>query len=608
MIHRLRGPWLFILLSLALASALWAAPERPAAISADVLRLRVTYLASEELAGRGSGTRGNEKAARYIAKAFKEAGLKPVGTKRQNDPTAKMDGSGYFQPFPFPAGVARGKDNRLEAIIGAKKTRYRLGTEFEPSGASASGKAEGEVVFVGYGIQAQEPPRDDYAGLDVKDKIVLLLAGVPTGDPHSPLMEHAGIRRKALHAREKGAAAILVVLPKDTDEPRMVSDGSTSNAGLPILIVRRSVAARWLKEAGQSLDEVEKALRDGPQAFPTGVQATLSADVQKVMKTSANVVGLLEGSDPELKKEAVIIGAHMDHLGMGGPGSLAQDRKPAIHHGADDNASGTAAVMTLADYFSSRSPRPKRSLLFLCFSGEELGLLGSAYYVRHPLIPIERTVAMLNMDMIGRMTNNRLTVVGSGTSPAWNSLLDEVNRAANFTLSRSEGGFGASDQQSFYAAKIPVLFFFTGLHADYHKPSDTAEKINVADLTRITGFVSECAARIADMPERPAYQALTASQDTAPRARFRVSLGTIPDYSAEVEGVMLSGVRPGSPAEKAGLRQGDVIIKFGGKTIKNVQEYTIALSDYKPGDVVEILVRRGNETVTLTATLAASQR
>jgi aminopeptidase YwaD len=211
------------------------------------------------------------------------------------------------------------------------------------------------------------------------------------------------------------------------------------------------------------------------------------------------------------------------------------------------------------------------------------------------------------MDMIGRMQNNKLIVVGSGTSPAWNSLLDEVNGTARFDMARSESGFGASDQQSFYAAKVPVLFFFTGLHADYHKPSDTADKINVEDQTRVVNLVAECATRIANSSERPAYQQIAVPQENAP-ARFRVSLGSIPDYASQVEGVQLSGVRPGSPAEKAGLKAGDIIIKFGGRTIRNVQEYTIALTDHKPGDDVEIVVKRGNETVTVKASLAGSSR
>jgi aminopeptidase YwaD len=587
--------------------ALQPALARQNGISAGTIQSYIAYLASDELAGRMTGEKGNEEAARFVAAAFRRAGLKPLGTSRQNDANAKPDGSGYFQPFTFTAGTAEGKNNRLQAVVGRKSARYRLGTEFEPAGISLSGEASGEVIFAGYGIVSNEPARDDYAGQNVRGKIVLALAGVPTIDPHSPLQAFVSARRKAVAAREKGAAALLLVLPKDSDAPHMDGIGVTADAGIPVLIVRRSVAAAWLKAAGKSLEEVEKALAAAPQAFPTGVQAALQTDVKKVTKTTANIAGYLEGSDPALRNEVVVIGAHMDHLGMGGPYSMAEDKKPAIHHGADDNASGTAGVMALAEAFAAHPIRPKRSIVFMCFSGEELGLLGSAHYTQHPLIPMDRTVAMLNMDMIGRMRDNKLIVVGSGTSPAWNPLLDDLNKAAHFTLNKNDAEFGGSDHQSFYLQKVPVLFFFTGLHADYHRPSDTADKINSMDEARIVSFVGDCAERIADNPERPAYQQMTAPREGGP-ARFRVTLGTIPDYAAEVEGVALSGVRPGSPAEKAGLKAGDVIVKFGGKSVRNIQDYSLYLSERNPGEEVEIVVKRGSETLTLKATLGASQR
>lgn len=594
----------FLLALLAAPRAYGRASDSPSA-RIDILKERVTYLASDALKGRGSGTDGNDLAAQYIAAAFKKAGLKPLGTASQSDSSGRIDRRGYYQPFKFAAGVTRGADNRLEVIRPGTSAKLRAGAEFEPAEISKTGQAEGTLVFAGYGIESRQPARSDYTGVDVSGKAVLLLSGAPTNDPHSPLNEFGGIRRKAMTAREKGATALIVVSPKDTDAPR--GDDTTGDAGIPILIVKRPVAEKWLATEGKKLDELETRLSGGPSSFVMGMRVKLSADVRKVWRTSSNVVGLLDGSDPVLKDEFVIIGAHMDHLGLGGPQSLAQSRTPGIHHGADDNASGTAGVMELADYFASQPVKPKRSLVFICFSGEELGLLGSAHYTKDPLVPLEKTVAMLNMDMIGRMQSNKLVVVGTGSSPSWTGLIDELNRAANFAVSKSESGFGASDQQSFYLKKIPVLFFFTGLHADYHKPSDTAEKINYADQARVVDFVARCAQKIADTAERPAYQEIKA-QDTAPAARFRVSLGSIPDYAFEGEGVGLSGVRPGSPAEKAGIKAGDVIVKFGGKVIRNVQEYTIALSEFKPGDEVEIVVKRGSETITVKAILAAPGR
>lgn len=583
-----------------------ALPETPAAIRASAIQEHISYLASDELAGRGSGTKGNEMAARYVAAAFKRAGLKPVGTAKQADAATRPDGTGYFQPFTFVAGTTTGRNNVLKAVVAGKTRSYRAGVEFEPALVSASGRVSGDLVFVGRGIASKE--RDDYAGLNVKGQIAMALADSAAVDPNTGAKEFPDNLAKVIAARDKGAAALVLVQPEDGVWPRLGGERTTTDAGIPVILLKRGIAAEWLRENAQDLATLERDLALGPRTRILGVRiAALSADVRKVTKTTANVVGLLEGGDPTLKNEVVVIGAHMDHLGMGGPGSLSASKKPEIHHGADDNASGTAGVMALAEYFSSLSTRPKRSLLFMAFSGEELGLLGSAHYVKDPILPLDRTVAMLNMDMIGRMVDNKLIVSGSGTSPAWNPLIDAVNSAANFNLAKSESGFGASDQQSFYTAKIPVLFFFTGLHSDYHKPSDTADKINAVDEARVVQMVADCAARIADMPDRPAYQRIAVAQDSGP-ARFRVSLGSIPDYAAEVEGVQLSGVRPGSPAEKAGLKAGDIIVKFGDKTVRNVEEYTVALGAHKPGDRVDITVKRGRETVTLTATLAESRR
>ena len=595
------------LLILAAASIGFGVHDSPAEIRKEVLKERVSYLSSEPLQGRGSGTTGNEMAAQYIASAFKKAGLKPLGTYNQFEAGARIDLRGYYQPFTFTSGVVtRGSANQISRLENNLWKR-EFASEFQTSTLSKAGKAEGELVFVGYGIVSRDPARDDYAGVDVAGRIVLVLAGTPGSDPHSPLIDLAGTRRKVMTAREKGASAVLIVLPKDDDAFAAAQDDNAADAGLPVMVLKRPLVEKWLGAEGKDLDQIVRDLASSGRPFKTETAVSLRTDVRKITRTSANVAGLLEGSDPQLKNEYVVIGAHMDHLGRGGPQSLAQSRTAGIHYGADDNASGTAGVMELADYFAAQNPRPKRSIVFLAFSGEELGLLGSAHYTRNPLVPLDKTVAMLNMDMIGRMQNNKLVVVGTGSSPAWSGLIDEVNKAANFSISKSESGFGASDQQSFYLQKIPVLFFFTGLHADYHKPSDTAEKINYTDQARVVEFVAACARRIADSAARPAYQEIKA-QEAAPAARFRVSLGSIPDYAAEVEGVMLAGVRPGSPAEKAGLKAGDIIVKFGRHDIRNVQEYTVALADFKPGDEVEIVVKRGSERVVVKAVLAAPGR
>jgi aminopeptidase YwaD len=627
----------FALFSGVLLGALLTSPSLAAdgvgrhALSPESIKAEITYLASDPLKGRLTGEPGNEMAARYIAQEFARDGLKPLGTARQRDPNVPLDGSGYYQPFTFIAGRAVGKGCSLEfgresragsgdiassAFHPTGWQKMRLHEDYEISGISGGGNAVGELVFVGYGIRAPQANHDDYANLDIKGKVVLLLSGSPKEDPHSPLADFADVRRKALAARELGAAAIIVVLPTSATtfpHPRF-EFADASDTGLPVLRMRRNTAVELLKAnhldlAGLVADaDAEKFV-----SADTHCAVRLTADVHKVTKVSANIVGMIEGSDPTLKNETVVIGAHMDHWGMGGPGSLAKSDAPAIHHGADDNASGTAGVMELARYFGTPSGRdaasapvrPKRSLVFICFSGEELGLFGSDHYVKHPVVPLAQTVAMLNMDMVGRLRDNKLIVIGSGTAKEWDSLLEETNRTAGFALAKSESGFGASDQQSFYTQNVPVLFFFPGTHSDYHTPTDTADKINAEGEAHVLQLVAACAEEIADNPVRPTFQRIKTSEQNAASRGFRVYFGSVPDYAANVVGVQLNGVREGSPAEKGGLKAGDIIVKFGDRTIKNVYDYTYALQDHKPGDVVDVVVKRGGETVTLQVTLTA---
>lgn len=595
----------FVLVLCASLSGAWARPDNRSAISPDALVEHIRILTSEEFGGRRSGERGNVEAARYIAEEFARAGLKPIGTRRQLVADARPDATGYYQPFRFQSGLAPGKGNLLSASVGGRTLRYRLGADFQPVLFSATGQASGEVVFVGYGIRSANPARDDYAAMDVHGKVVLLLDGSPDGNAAGPYASASNLRRKAATARELGAVAVLAVSPAH-GRPARSSD--TAQSQIPILSIRRSVADAWIREAGKSLADLEKAAAAGPAPLATGIAATLRTVIQPVYTTTSNIVGLLPGSDPQMRAEAVVIGGHMDHLGYGGAGSLAPDRRRAIHPGADDNASGATGVIGLAHYFAEASTRPRRSLLFICFSGEEEGLLGSAAYVRAPIVPLDRTVAMLNMDMIGRMSDDKLTVMGTASSPVWNGLLDDLNRQASFRLTKSPSAFGGSDHQSFYVKGVPVLFFFTGMHPDYHRPSDTVDKINAYDEARVVQFVAAIAERLANDPARPPYQQPPAGQsgDPGARARARVFLGTIPEYGQEVAGVQLAGVRAGSPAEKAGLKAGDILVKLAGRDIGNLQDFMDALADLKPGDVVPIVIKRGGETKTLTATLQAA--
>ncbi len=501
-------------------------------------RTFVETLAQPAWRGRGSGERGNEAAARFVAGVFQKAGLTPL-TKN------------YLQPFSFAYGLSSGKNNRL-SVAGK---RLKSGQDFTPWALSSSGAASGVLAV---GLDG-----------DVSGKVVLLRP------ESSDFRSVAGL---VAQAREKKAVAVLLALK--TPSVLGDADPASADAGIPVLQVSSLVA----------------------QGFQAEQRASVSADVRHEKRTTANIIGLREGTDPVLKHEVVVIGAHMDHLGMGGISSLDPSRKPAIHPGADDNASGTAAVLGLAKSL----PPAKRSVLFICFSGEERGLLGSQFYVNNPLIPLNKTVAMLNLDMVGRLKNNKLSALGVGTGDVWPAYLDDVNLSAKFQLSRDEGSFGGSDHQSFAAKSVPVLFFFTGLHEDYHRPSDTPEKIDADGIARIASLTGALAEKIADAPTRPKFQQVAVASPG--RTRARASLGSIPEYGTSVVGVLLGGVRPGSPAEKAGLQAGDVIVKLGGKTVRNIEEYTALLGDFSPGDTVEIVVQRAGKEVTLKATLAESRR
>jgi hypothetical protein len=327
-----------------------------------------------------------------------------------------------------------------------------------------------------------------------------------------------------------------------------------------------------------------------------------------VIGRTSNVVGFLEGKDPGKKHEAVVLGAHFDHLGMGGPGSGSLDPDTAaIHNGADDNASGTAGVLELAQRLAADSASLQRTVVFTFFSGEELGTLGSAHYVSSPLVPLTSTVAMLNLDMVGRLKDDQLTVGGSGTSPLWADLLRRENPDSSLTLTLNPDGYGPSDHASFYAKDIPVLFFFTGIHDDYHRPSDDWETLNYPGEERVVRYVYRIAREVIAGRERPTFarvQSARPAMGGGDSRGFSVTLGIVPDYVGGTEGMKVSGVRAGGPAEKAGLISGDIIVRMAGKQVLNIYDYMGILTELKAGDIVEVEVRRDGKPVTLTATMA----
>jgi hypothetical protein len=588
-------------LVVALAPALGLADARKASVVPEAqVKADVARLAADDWEGRRAGTKGADLAGDFVAKRFEEIGLRPAG-----------DRGTFFQEFTFIDGVVLGAGNRLATGEGAGRRAWSPETDFRPLAFSAPGPAAGAVVFAGYGIVAKDLGHDDYEGVDVKDKVVLILRHGPGGDdPHSKWSAFTPLRLKVAHARERGARAVLVVTgPAAKDAPdelvALRADASLADAGLPAFSVRRPVAEALFASSGTTLEAAQARIdREQKPSSSALLGATVDAvaDLTPKRSTTRNVVGSL--GDPRAA-EVVVIGAHYDHLGLGASGSLDPKPEGKIHHGADDNASGVAGLLDLARRFAAQ-PAPKRTLLFVAFGAEELGTLGSSYFVKTPR-PQGQVVAMFNLDMVGRLRDDALDVHGVGTSPVWKPLVEESSKASGLKPRLHEGGFGPSDHSPFYAAGNPVLFVFTGSHSDYHRPTDTADKVDAAGVVRVASFLEPIVKGVASAPEPIAYVRVKADQEQAagPARGFRVWVGGVPDYSAETVGVKFSGVSPGSPAEKAGVMGGDVLVRFGPKEIRSIYDYTYALGEYKPGDQVKVVVKRGGEDVTLELTLGS---
>jgi len=601
------------------------------------LRADVTYLASDKLEGRETGSAGAKAAALYIAGRFNELKLKG-GRKEGGIGSPEYT---FLRPFPYYSGVDLGTGNQLKITLPQMSAAINIKSNWMPVGFSSNGAVPNtDIVFAGYGIVSEEAKVDDYAGLDVKDKIVLVFNGAPdAGNPHSPFLRFRDVRVKAKIAHDKGAKALLVISSEtkleDDRLAQLKFDQSLGDTAVPAAVIARSIGALLLgdkSEAELKQDESFMALSKDAGEIKlklTGrpkASAEIKIDLIKKQVEAYNVIGILEGTDPELKNEAIVIGAHYDHLGHGGASSLAAN-STEIHHGADDNASGTAAVLELARQFS-REKKNKRTLIFMCFSGEEEGLLGSKAYTNDPGFPLEKIVAMINMDMIGRLRDNKLSIGGMGTASEWKALIEQknINEAAvipastatngatniktsvpplnKFDLALDEDGFGPSDHASFYLKQIPVLFFFTGSHPDYHKPSDTADKINYVGESNIIYFNSDVIKSIDQNPSRPTYKTAQSS-GMGGRRVLSVSLGTMPDYTPSTDGMRIDGVRDDSPAAKAGLKAGDKVIMLAGKEVRNAMDYTQVMSGMKAGEEYEIVIMRGTEKLTLKIIPAA---
>jgi hypothetical protein len=580
------------------------------AISKSDLEHEIGWLADAKRDGRMTGTPGAQTSAQWIADYFRRIGLRPLSKN-------------FFFPFEFNSGErVLPEKTTLEVTSGGKpSTKAVLDKEFRPLSFSENGEADGEVVFAGYGLTVPEgggASYDSYASVDVKGKVALILRYVPENvEParRVQLNRYAGLRYKAMQAREHGAKAVLVVTgpnsPNAGELLPLASDNTSAGSGIIAASINGQLADEMLAGSGKTLKQLQTALDDENPHAEQGlalpkVKVKLSSGIQHLKKGDRDVIGCIPpapGTD-----EYVMIGAHYDHLGHGGSNSLDRSgEENKVHPGADDNASGVSWLMELAGALvQDRAQHPekfKRGLIFACWSGEEIGLIGSAAFAEHPPIALNKIVAYLNADMVGRLRDNKLTVQGVGSSQVWRRMLEKRNVSAGFNLTLQDDPYLPTDVTSFYIKNIPVLSFFTGAHEDYHRPTDTAEKINYDGLERVTQFSKQIITDLAQSNERPDLAKVERKDSMAGgRETLRAYLGTIPDYTTDVKGVKLSGVRGGSPAEKGGVKGGDVIVEFAGQKIANIYDYTYALDAVKIGQPVQVIVERDSGRVTLTVT------
>ena len=569
-------------------------------------RAHVEALASPRLEGRLTGSAGEQLAGDYLVSQLQKIGAKPL--------PAQAD---YRIAFDFTAGTRDGGSAITIAAPGGPRT---FSTRFDVQALSFSdnGDVTGEIVFAGYGIvvpEGQEFAYDSYATLDVKDKIVLVLRYFPEDAEQKTkaiLARYSDLRYKALAARQRGAKAMLMVTgprsPNAGETIPMSFDTAIAGSGIVAASISAKVAdAIFAAAPDKTFLSVQQSLDDANPhatgfALP-GLTATIHTDVIREKRTGHNVVAYLPATEPTatVLKPWVALGAHYDHLGHGEAGNTLAGKEDAgkTHFGADDNASGSAAVLAAGAALSAR-PR-HRNVLLAFWSGEELGLLGSAAFVARPPIPIDQLAAYLNFDMVGRMQDNKLTVQAVGTSPAWGKIIEQTNVLAGFDLLLQADPYQPTDVANFNTAGVPCLTFFTGVHADYHRPTDTADKIDYEDLDRVADFAVAIVSRVDSGQAAPEFTKVDqVVQPGGGRAGVRVFTGTIPDYSSDAKGLLLSGVIGGGPAEQAGLQKGDVIVEIAGQTIANIYDYTYALDVLKIGQPSKVVyVRNGERKETM---------
>ena len=560
-------------------------------ITTEELSEEIYFLASDSLKGRKPGMPEEVVAAKYVREKFLAAGLELMGNKG-------------FQEFALVADVKAGTLNTLTF----DGTSALFETDFTPLSFSAGASLAAKAVFAGYGfdINLDTLKWNDYAGIDAKGKWVLVLRGDPEMEKQSSaFIAFEQERSKVLTAKDKGAAGVIFISPAELEaKDKLMTlqyDKTAADAGIPVFHITRSFADRMLTTSGYTIAQIEKLFKQDKKPLSINLTITINgtSDVIQQKVTTRNVVGLLRGTDAKLATEYVIIGGHYDHLGFGGPGSGS--RRPdtlAIHHGADDNASGTAGVIELAEKFSSERNSLKRSIVFVAFAAEEMGLLGSREFTRQPLIDLKKVSAMINLDMIGRLNQDTksITIGGSGTSAQSDSLIMALAPNRSFGIRQSPEGYGPSDHASFYSENIPVFFFFTGSHEDYHTPDDVADKINYKGEKDILEYVFDLAKAIDVMPSMLSFREAGTKSGARYSRNFKVKLGIMPDMTSAVNnGLGVDGVTKGGPADLAGINKGDRIVAIDGQPVTNIYDYMTRLGKLKPGQITSVEIIRNEK-------------
>jgi hypothetical protein len=562
-------------------------------ISPGELTGHIKYLSSDSLKGRMTGSPGDSLAAMYIRNQLASVGLRP------------LTGDG-FQRFRVTNKVIAGRKN----FLSVEGKEFEKEKDFTPFPFSGDSELAADVIFAGYGFNINNDSLkwNDYENVQVTGKWALILRGDPEPEKNiSGFIPFSSDRSKVLMAKDMGASGVLLVSGPANDKEDKFENLSAVDfsTGLPVLRIKRELANIILRESGNDIADLETRINVAkqPLSFPTGIKVNAGSDIIKKESVTRNVLMFLPGEDSILRKEYIIIGAHFDHLGMGGPGSSS--RAPdttGVHHGADDNASGVSEMVELAEKFAMTKGSHKRSIIFAAFSGEEMGLLGSKYYVENPVIDLKRVNAMINLDMLGRLQEtNSLQAGGVGTASGLKELVRSYCDTSVIKLTFSEEGYGPSDHSSFYGKNIPVLFFTTGAHLDYHTPSDTWDKINYKGMVTISGLIYKITEALADSPERLQFRESGPKPETVRTMRRKgVTLGIMPDFAGNIKnGLRADFVTPGRPAALGGMKKGDIIISINGKSISNIQDYMFRMGQLKPGQTINVEVLRDSKKILL---------